>query len=116
MLSLTPFCPVSLHPLQGDHLHVALTPAQIVERAQRPGPLKIIFVGNLIPLKGLHRLLAVLQHVPATSWRLTVLGSQDRDRAYVRRIWQHIATMGWEEQVQLRGLRSQTEVRCYLSG
>ena len=102
-------------PPAGNHLHVALTPAQIVERAQRPGPLKIIFVGNLIPLKGLHRLLAVLQHVPAASWRLTVLGSQDRDRAYVRRMWQHIATMGWEEQVQLRGLRSQTEVAICLA-
>jgi glycosyltransferase involved in cell wall biosynthesis len=102
-------------PPAGNHLHVALTPAQIVERAQSPGPLKIIFVGNLIPLKGLHRLLAVLQHVPATSWRLTVLGSHDRDRAYVRRIWQHIATMGWEEQVQLRGLRSQTEVAICLA-
>jgi glycosyltransferase involved in cell wall biosynthesis len=102
-------------PPAGNHLHVTLTPAQIVERAQRPGPLKIIFVGNLTPLKGLHRLLAVLQHVPATSWRLTVLGSQDRDRAYVRRMRQHIATMGWQEQVQFHGLRSQTEVAICLA-
>lgn len=107
--------PGVIAPPGGNHLHVALTLAQIVERAHRPGPLKIVFVGNLTPLKGLHRLLAVLQHVPATSWRLTVLGSQDRDRAYVRRMWQHIATMGWEEQVQLRGLRSQTEVAICLA-
>jgi glycosyltransferase involved in cell wall biosynthesis len=61
----TPPPGVIAHPA-GNHLPVALTPAQIVERAQRPGPLKIIFVGNLIPLKGLHLLLAVLQYLPAT--------------------------------------------------
>jgi glycosyltransferase involved in cell wall biosynthesis len=46
---------------------------------------------------------------------LTVLGSQDRDRAYVRRMRQHIATMGWQEQVQFHGLRSQTEVAICLA-
>ncbi|NOT56531.1 MAG: glycosyltransferase family 4 protein, partial [Deltaproteobacteria bacterium] len=97
------------HPA-GSHLHVALTPTQIVERAQRPGPLKIIFVGNLIPLKGLHLLLEVLQYVPATAWQLTVLGSVERDPVYVRQVRRHIAAKGWGEQVRLRGLLSQTEV------
>jgi glycosyltransferase involved in cell wall biosynthesis len=44
-----------------------------------------------------------------------VLGSQDCDRAYVRRMWHYIATMGGEQQVQLRGLRSRTEVAICLA-
>ncbi|NOT57102.1 MAG: glycosyltransferase, partial [Deltaproteobacteria bacterium] len=64
----------------------------------------------LIPLKGLHLLLEVLQYVPATAWQLTVLGSVERDPVYVRQVRRHIAAKGWGEQVRLRGLLSQTEV------
>ena len=37
----------------GDHLPPALTPQQIKARTQQPGPLRILFVGNLTPVKGL---------------------------------------------------------------
>ncbi|WP_179136805.1 glycosyltransferase family 4 protein [Candidatus Entotheonella palauensis] len=99
----------------GDHLSAGLTPEQIRHRAQRPGPLKIVFVGNLTPLKGLHLVLQALHHLPAATWRLTVIGSPDRDVPYVRRIRQQIADAGWQENISMLGMLSNAEVGSYLA-
>jgi glycosyltransferase involved in cell wall biosynthesis len=99
----------------GDHLSAGLTSEQIVRRAHRPGPLNLIFVGNLTPLKGLHLVLDALHGVPLDGWRLTVIGSVDRDPAYVRRIRQQIASAGWEAHVTLRGMLSNAEVSSHLA-
>ena len=100
----------------GDHLTEAeLKPEQIVRRAQTSGPLRLVFVGNLTPLKGLHWLLQALRHLPAETWRLSVIGSTDRDAAYARRIRQQIADAGWEGQVTLHGMLSNAEVGQHLS-
>lgn len=99
----------------GDHLTAGLTPAQIIRRAQCPGPLHIIFVGNLTPLKGLHLLLEALRHLPVDTWRLTVIGMLDRDVGYVRRVRQHITDAGWEANVAMLGVLSNAEVGSHLS-
>ncbi|MBV7332910.1 hypothetical protein KFU94_32730 [Chloroflexi bacterium TSY] len=39
------------------------------------GPLRVLFVGNLIERKGLHRVVDALSRLSRTSWRLTVVGS-----------------------------------------
>jgi len=41
-------------------------PAEIMARATAPGPLHILFVGNLIPRKELHTLLTALTNLPRT--------------------------------------------------
>jgi glycosyltransferase involved in cell wall biosynthesis len=105
---------VVAHPA-GDHLAVGLTPQEIARRARRPGPLKIIFVGNLTPLKGLHVVLEALRHVPAATWQLTVIGSLDRDVAYVRRVRRAIGKAGWGANVALLGMLSQAEVSAQLA-
>ena len=48
------------------------------------GPLRLLFVGNLIPRKGLHTLLTALAAVRA-EWRLSVVG-RAADPAYARRV------------------------------
>ncbi len=98
----------------GDHLSVGLTSEQIIRRAQCPGPLNIIFVGNLTPLKGLHLVLEALRHLPADTWRLTVIGTLDRDVAYVRRVRRHVIDAGWEANVALLGTLSNAEVGSHL--
>jgi glycosyltransferase involved in cell wall biosynthesis len=65
----------------GDRLGANLTEAQIVARARQPGPLRIFFLGNLIPRKGLHNLLAALTSLPSHLWELTVTGSPEVDRS-----------------------------------
>ena len=99
----------------GDHISPGLTSKQIIRRAHCPGPLNLIFVGNLTPLKGLHLVLAALRHVPLDDWRLTVIGSLDRAPDYVRRVRQQISASGWEDHVTLRGMLSNAAVSSHLA-
>jgi glycosyltransferase involved in cell wall biosynthesis len=84
-----------------DHLPARLTPAQIEARMQQPGPLRLLFVGNLTPIKGLHILLQALGQLPPHTWCLTVVGSLTMDVGYVRSIRQQIAAAGWQDRVRL---------------
>jgi glycosyltransferase involved in cell wall biosynthesis len=68
----------------GDRLQPSLTGDQVVERA-RGGPLRLLFVGNLIPRKGLHNLLSALSGV-RPAWELRVVGSPRVDPRYARRV------------------------------
>jgi glycosyltransferase involved in cell wall biosynthesis len=86
-----------------DRLHLNLAPAQIARRARRSGPLQVLFIGNLIPRKGLHTLLDGLSRLPRGSWRLDVVGNLEVDPAYVRAIRYQIAEMGLTRQVALLG-------------
>jgi glycosyltransferase involved in cell wall biosynthesis len=100
-----------------DGLPGNITPGDIRARAAEPGPLQIIFVGNLIPRKELHTLLAALAQLSGDSWRLTVAGNLDLDRAYVQAISRQIREKGLTAQVTLLGALSAEELaaRCAAS-
>ena len=98
----------------GDHLPPALTPQQIKARTQQPGPLRILFVGNLTPVKGLHTLLQALEHVPSDRWCLTVVGSLTMDPDYVYSIRRQIDASAWDERVRLLGVCPNAEVATHL--
>lgn len=76
---------VIAHP-GGDRLHAELSPQEITSRAYEPGPLRLLFLGNVIQRKGLHTLLNALAQMPNNSWSLTVAGSLDMDLGYSMRI------------------------------
>jgi glycosyltransferase involved in cell wall biosynthesis len=102
------------HPA-GDRLSPAVTPAQIRARAETPGPLRLIFVGNLIPRKGLHTLLSALEPVAASSWRLTVIGSHEREPSYARGIRHYVDRAGLGERVTFLGLVSDADLAACLA-
>lgn len=77
----------------GDRFQPAITAAAIAERAQESGPLRLIFVGNLIPRKGLHTLLAALARLPVESWELTVVGETAVNPAYAHAIKRQAAKL-----------------------
>jgi glycosyltransferase involved in cell wall biosynthesis len=87
----------------GDRLCPHLTSAQIAARARQPGPLRILFIGNLIRRKGLHTLLDGLMRLPRDSWRLEVVGSLEIDPAYVGAVRRQIAQASLTTQVRLIG-------------
>lgn len=58
----------------------------IAARSRTPGPLRVLFVGNLIPRKGLDQLLNALAQLPDGSWQLTVVGGQTADHGYTKYI------------------------------
>jgi glycosyltransferase involved in cell wall biosynthesis len=92
-----------------------LTPAQITRRAWQPGPLRLLFVGNLIPRKGLHVLLQGLSTLPQESWQLEVVGRLEVEPAYVRGIRHQIESLGLADQVTLSGFLPDTELASHLA-
>ncbi len=100
-----------------DGLPGAITRKAIEVRASAPGPFHIMFVGNLIPRKELHTLLAALASLPGHDWRLTVAGSLDLDPAYVKSIRRQIQEADLAPRVTLLGVLPPEELaaRCAAS-
>ena len=100
-----------------DGLPGAVSREAIMARATAPGPFQLIFVGNLIPRKELHTLLAALASLPRDDWRLTVAGSLESDAAYVEAIRRQIKDAGLESRVALLGALPARELaaRCAAS-
>jgi len=95
--------PLMVLPPGGDRLGRIASAHSLLERCHRPGPLELLFVGNLSPVKGLDQLLKSLSLLPSDVWRLTVAGSLTADRRHVRRIRDWISTQGLATRVRLLG-------------
>jgi glycosyltransferase involved in cell wall biosynthesis len=87
----------------GDQFALHISDAEIARRAVELGSLHILFLGNLIPRKGLHTLLAALDQTPTGACVLTVAGSQQVDPRYVRTISHQIEQKGLASRVRLLG-------------
>jgi glycosyltransferase involved in cell wall biosynthesis len=94
----------------GDRLKPCIDDEEIYRRAQQLGPLRLIFLGNLIPRKGLHLLLEALVQIPRELWRLQAVGSLTVDPAYVRSVRRQAAACGLQQQVAFTGPRSDAEL------
>jgi glycosyltransferase involved in cell wall biosynthesis len=86
-----------------DHLGVRTSEEEIARGARQPGALRLIFVGNLIPRKGVHTLLAALARLPEGSVHLDICGSLDADAVYAAAIRRQIAALGLQAAVRLHG-------------
>lgn len=99
--------------------HLPVPGPQAVQRlidARRTaaGPTEILFVGNLIPRKGLHHLLAALARLPGESWQLHAVGSADVDPAYSARLRAEIGRLGLGDRVLLHGRLSDSGLVAHL--
>ncbi|MEJ2730270.1 MAG: glycosyltransferase family 4 protein [Deltaproteobacteria bacterium] len=75
----------------------------VKERSFRSGPLDLVFVGNITPVKGLIPLIESVALLPPTIWRLTIVGSLALDPKYVRRVKDLIASKNVGQQVHIKG-------------
>ena len=87
----------------GDQFQPEIREAAIQARAHEPGPLRILFVGNVIPRKGLHTLLAALARLPREGWRLDVVGDTAVAPRYTQTINDQIQSEGLSPNVSLNG-------------
>ncbi len=92
-------------PPGGDRLDGTPVPEAITARALARGPLRLLFLGNLIPRKGLLPLIQALGGLPRNAWSLRVVGRLDMDGAHVRRVRQTLAARGLADRIQLVGPR-----------
>lgn len=86
----------------GDRFESSVT-TEMAKRRARTGPLRLLFVGNLIPRKGLHTLLEALARLKAVEWRLHIVGNMRLDPAYARRIYNLLDQNTMEKRIVWRG-------------
>lgn len=98
----------------GDHLTIAIGDSAIRRRAGEGGPLKLLFLGNLIPRKGVHDLLTALARMPEVDWRLTIAGSLETDPAYAAALRRQIGQIAVPERITLAGRVSDTQAVALL--
>jgi glycosyltransferase involved in cell wall biosynthesis len=99
----------------GNRLLPSLTVEEIQKRALRPGALNILFLGNVIPRKGLHLLLEALERMPKQSWQLTVIGSTHVDPDYTRRLMSQAVRREILERVNFTGAVSDDKLVAALA-
>lgn len=106
--------PGVIAPPGGDHLGIEVDPNEIRRRAGEGGALKLLFLGNLIPRKGVHNLLTALARLPEADWRLTIAGSPEVDPAYAAALRRQIGQMAAPERITLRGRVSDEQAAALL--
>jgi glycosyltransferase involved in cell wall biosynthesis len=84
----------------GDRFDSEITPDEIAPRAERD-PFRVVFVGNLVPRKGLHVLFDGLARVSG-DWHLTVVGGES-DGDYARNVRRQVRDLGIGESVRFEG-------------
>ena len=87
----------------GDRVTPEIGATEIWMRASASGPLRILFVGALIPRKQLHTLIAALALLPRGTVHLDVVGSLSAEPAYVSRIRNAIKRYRLEHDITLLG-------------
>ena len=85
----------------GDRLKPDITAQKVMERALGPGPLRLVFVGNLIPRKGLHTLMDALA-ISGPGWQLDVVGP-DAEPDYSAKMRALVAEKGLTDRITFRG-------------
>ena len=70
----------------GDRFQQNISLDEIKTRAQDNGALRVVFVGNIIPRKGLDTLLDAFAQLPRADFTLTIAGNRSIDAAYTRKL------------------------------
>ncbi len=87
----------------GDRFGDPLSTEAIDERTCRPGPLELLFLGIIIPRKGLLPLLQALAGADRELWRLSVVGSPDFDPGHAALARQRVKDLGLSDSVRFFG-------------
>lgn len=106
--------PAIVAPPGGDRLGWLGSAAEIWLRAQKPGPLQLLFIGNVLPNKGVYELIQALAGVERHHWRLTVIGSLSMHSAYVNTVKHLIQQQGLNAHIHFTGPLDGDDVIPYL--
>jgi glycosyltransferase involved in cell wall biosynthesis len=93
----------------GDRFDPIDAKSLIRQRANEPGPLRLVFVGDVIKRKGLLILLEALLKLPAGLCQLTIVGDTNLDALYMRVVY-HLFAVTHLTGVTLAGVVSDAEL------
>lgn len=94
-----------------DHSNSQISKSQISQRARDPGPLRLLFLGNVIPRKALHTLLQAVNLLPKEDWHLQVVGSLQVDPSYVRKVRGYIENKALCDNIKILGKLDTKELK-----
>lgn len=94
----------------GNRFGEPLSIEVISNRTQRAGPLELLFLGIVIPRKGLLPLLSALATVDRRLWRLSVVGGLDVDPAYAARAKKLCRQLNLSASVRFMGPRQDEDL------
>jgi len=95
----------------GDHLDPAIKEEEIIHRADEKGPLRVLFVGNLIPRKGLHDLIEAIRNLPRGGILLTIAGDPSIDPGYFRKLKNQVKRLNLQDFVRFSGFVQEKSLR-----
>jgi glycosyltransferase involved in cell wall biosynthesis len=102
--------PASLLAYPGsDRLKPQVSCEELKHRAL-DDPFRVLFLGNVIPRKGLHVVLRALEKLPRDQWTLTVVGNGLADPTYARAVHRQVSRAGLAPNVQFAGILSDSEL------
>jgi glycosyltransferase involved in cell wall biosynthesis len=81
-----------------------------MQRVQQNDILQLLFVGNIIPRKGLDVLLRALKEMPIDLWMLTVIGSWCANPSYAQAVCRQISEEGLASRVHFAGVLGDREL------
>jgi len=81
----------------------------VSKKCASPGPLKVLFAGNIIPCKGLHTLIAAVRQMPAGSWTLSVAGDPSFNPEYAVQVRADAEASGPASQIEFLGHLNDSE-------
>ncbi len=99
----------------GDRLQSAVTEERIASRANEDGPLRILFLGNVIERKELHVLLDAVSQMRDVAWRLDVVGGLEVEPGYTHRVKAQTGSLGLDDRVSFHGPLMDDDLRRSLS-
>ena len=88
----------------GSQFSGAISENEIIARSQSEGPLRILFVGNVIPRKGLHHLLKALSMLPGNYWHLNIIGSLAVNPSYSKDVQRLANQLGVNDRINFLGV------------
>jgi glycosyltransferase involved in cell wall biosynthesis len=101
-------------PPAGDRFDPAVDRNDIETRATEDGPLRVAFLGSLVPRKGLDTLINGLARLPDERWRLCVVG-KDANPEYAASVRRRVAALGLDTQVKFAGELADSAVAAVLN-
>ncbi|NIN52858.1 MAG: glycosyltransferase [Nitrososphaeria archaeon] len=97
-----------------DHIQPSITPREVVLRIYQTDPFRILYIGNLVPHKGLHTLIKALSKIDYRNWMLTVIGNPSISTAYVKSLHDLVYSKNLGSQVSFLGFVTDSELKTHL--